>query len=175
MMRIVSFRGHWSLIHYVILFIYSIAILFKSWLYETVIKLKFAYSMFPRSTHETFAQKMYRTFQKHKRFRKPKLSPTNFTVSHYAGDVSIKGRVLLLVCQNYDSWIYALLIYFSGHISNWFILGQEQRLLGQEQRLCCCWTSSPLKCFRMYFCSWFVSTSIRWIIKIEVLIDRNTA
>lgn len=125
-------------------------------------------SMFPRSTHETFAQKMYQTFQKHKRFSKPKLSPTDFTISHYAGDVSIKGSVFsVLVCQNWDSWIYALFIHFPGHISNWFILGQEQRL-------CCCWTSSALECFRMRFCSWVVSTSIRWIIKIEVLIYWNT-
>ncbi|KAL8152977.1 hypothetical protein V2J09_010737 [Rumex salicifolius] len=44
--------------------------------------------MFPRSTHETFAEKLYQTFNHHTRFSKPKLSRTDFTVSHYAGDVT---------------------------------------------------------------------------------------
>ncbi|KAL8548030.1 hypothetical protein ACS0TY_007361 [Phlomoides rotata] len=43
--------------------------------------------MFPKSTHETFAQKLYQTFSKHKRFIKPKLSRTDFTIAHYAGEV----------------------------------------------------------------------------------------
>lgn len=46
------------------------------------------FSMFPKSTHETFAQKLYQTYVKHKRFQKPKLSRTSFTICHYAGDVS---------------------------------------------------------------------------------------
>ncbi|GJT52189.1 myosin-17-like protein [Tanacetum coccineum] len=44
--------------------------------------------MFPKSTHETFAQKMYQTYPKHKRFIKPKLSRTSFTIAHYAGEVT---------------------------------------------------------------------------------------
>ncbi|XP_062084436.1 myosin-9 [Humulus lupulus] len=43
--------------------------------------------MFPKSTHETFANKLYQTFKNHKRFIKPKLSRTDFTISHYAGEV----------------------------------------------------------------------------------------
>ncbi|XP_008808271.2 myosin-17-like isoform X2 [Phoenix dactylifera] len=43
--------------------------------------------MFPKSTHETFAQKLYQTFKNNKRFSKPKLSRTDFTISHYAGEV----------------------------------------------------------------------------------------
>ncbi|XP_023898753.2 myosin-9 [Quercus suber] len=43
--------------------------------------------MFPKSTHETFANKLYQTFKNHKRFTKPKLSRTDFTISHYAGEV----------------------------------------------------------------------------------------
>ncbi|KAL6526639.1 hypothetical protein OROGR_015729 [Orobanche gracilis] len=43
--------------------------------------------MFPRSTHETFAEKLYQTFKDHKRFLKPKLSRTDITICHYAGDV----------------------------------------------------------------------------------------
>lgn len=46
-------------------------------------------SMFPRSTHETFATKLYQTFKDHKRFSKPKLARTDFTICHYAGDVCI--------------------------------------------------------------------------------------
>lgn len=45
------------------------------------------FSMFPRSTHTTFAEKMYQTFSNHKRFKKPKLSQSDFTIRHYAGDV----------------------------------------------------------------------------------------
>ncbi|ONK66463.1 uncharacterized protein A4U43_C06F8340 [Asparagus officinalis] len=47
--------------------------------------------MFPKSTHETFAQKLYQTFTKSKRFIKPKLSRTNFTISHYAGEVTYQA------------------------------------------------------------------------------------
>ncbi|KAL0305152.1 UNVERIFIED_CONTAM: Myosin-6, partial [Sesamum angustifolium] len=42
--------------------------------------------MFPRSTYETFAQKLYQTFKNHERFSKPKLARSDFTISHYAGD-----------------------------------------------------------------------------------------
>ncbi|KAL2340088.1 hypothetical protein Fmac_008028 [Flemingia macrophylla] len=42
-------------------------------------------SMFPRSTHETFAEKLYQTFKDNKGFSKPKLSRTDFTIKHYAG------------------------------------------------------------------------------------------
>lgn len=47
----------------------------------------FVFSMFPKSTHETFSNKLYQTFKTHKRFVKPKLSRTDFTISHYAGEV----------------------------------------------------------------------------------------
>ncbi|KAI3409534.1 uncharacterized protein J3R85_019201 [Psidium guajava] len=51
--------------------------------------------MFPRSTHETFAQKLYQTFKNHKRFSKPKLSQTDFTICHYAGDVTYQTELFL--------------------------------------------------------------------------------
>ncbi|KAL3623630.1 hypothetical protein CASFOL_032446 [Castilleja foliolosa] len=51
--------------------------------------------MFPKSTHETFAQKLYQTFAKNKRFIKPKLSRTNFTISHYAGEVTYLADLFL--------------------------------------------------------------------------------
>lgn len=45
------------------------------------------FSMFPRSTHKSFAEKLYQTFSDHKRFKRPKLSQSDFTIRHYAGDV----------------------------------------------------------------------------------------
>lgn len=51
--------------------------------------------MFPKSTHETFAQKMYQTYKVHKRFSKPKLARTAFTINHYAGDVTYQADQFL--------------------------------------------------------------------------------
>ncbi|KVI07409.1 Dil domain-containing protein [Cynara cardunculus var. scolymus] len=52
-------------------------------------------SMFPKSTHETFANKLYQTFKNHKRFIKPKLSRTDFTIAHYAGEVQYQSNQFL--------------------------------------------------------------------------------
>ncbi|XXG61768.1 hypothetical protein AAC387_Pa05g0296 [Persea americana] len=57
--------------------------------------------MFPRSTHETFAQKLYQTFKNHKRFSKPKLSRTDFTICHYAGDVTYQTELFLEKNKDY--------------------------------------------------------------------------
>ncbi|KAG6525053.1 hypothetical protein ZIOFF_015005 [Zingiber officinale] len=51
--------------------------------------------MFPKSTHETFAQKMYQTYKNHKRFSKPKLARTAFNINHYAGDVTYQADLFL--------------------------------------------------------------------------------
>uniref|UniRef100_A0A804ICQ5 Uncharacterized protein n=1 Tax=Musa acuminata subsp. malaccensis TaxID=214687 RepID=A0A804ICQ5_MUSAM len=51
--------------------------------------------MFPRSTHETFAQKLYQTLKNNKRFIKPKLSRTIFTFCHYAGEVTYQADYFL--------------------------------------------------------------------------------
>ncbi|KAL3517759.1 hypothetical protein ACH5RR_020348 [Cinchona calisaya] len=51
--------------------------------------------MFPRSTYETFAEKLYQTFKNHNRFSKPKLSRSDFTVCHYAGDVTYQTELFL--------------------------------------------------------------------------------
>ncbi|KAK4285594.1 hypothetical protein QN277_002273 [Acacia crassicarpa] len=51
--------------------------------------------MFPKSTHETFAQKLYQTYKTHKRFSKPKLARTDFTINHYAGDVTYQADQFL--------------------------------------------------------------------------------
>ena len=44
--------------------------------------------MFPKSTHETFAQKLYAIFVKNKHLSRPKLFQTKFSIDHYAGDVT---------------------------------------------------------------------------------------
>lgn len=49
----------------------------------------------PRSTHETFAQKLYQTYKNHKRISKPKLSRSDFTIHHYAGDVTYQTELFL--------------------------------------------------------------------------------
>ncbi|CAL9106643.1 unnamed protein product [Musa textilis] len=51
--------------------------------------------MLPRSTHETFAQKLYQSFKNNKRFSKPKLSRSDFIISHYAGDVTYQTEFFL--------------------------------------------------------------------------------
>ncbi|KAL4578472.1 hypothetical protein LXL04_014595 [Taraxacum kok-saghyz] len=51
--------------------------------------------MFPRSTHETFAEKLYQTFKDNKRFQKPKLSNSAFTIDHYAGEVTYQTESFL--------------------------------------------------------------------------------
>ncbi|GFS30230.1 myosin family protein with Dil domain-containing protein [Actinidia rufa] len=51
--------------------------------------------MFPKSTHETFSNKLYQTFKTHKRFVKPKLSRTDFTIAHYAGEVQYQSNQFL--------------------------------------------------------------------------------
>ncbi|CAH9073810.1 unnamed protein product [Cuscuta europaea] len=43
--------------------------------------------MFPKSTHESFSQKLYQTFSGHKNFIKPKLARSEFSIAHYAGEV----------------------------------------------------------------------------------------
>eukprot|EP00897_Mesotaenium_endlicherianum_P005251 jgi/Mesen1/4754/ME000242S03925 len=52
-------------------------------------------SMFPKSTHETFATKLFQTLGKHSRLSKPKFSQTNFTVDHYAGQVTYDTELFL--------------------------------------------------------------------------------
>ena len=53
-------------------------------------------SMFPKCTHESFSQKLYEKFKNNKRFSKPKLSRTAFTIQHYAGEVRILHNIAFL-------------------------------------------------------------------------------
>lgn len=68
--------------------------------FEYKLNIPLLCSMFPRATHETFAEKLYQTFKDHKRFSKPKLAKTDFTVCHYAGDVcSSISSIDKYICQ----------------------------------------------------------------------------
>ncbi|XP_050366725.1 myosin-16 isoform X2 [Argentina anserina] len=51
--------------------------------------------MFPKSTHETFSTKLYQTFKDNKRFIKPKLTRSDFTIVHYAGEVQYQSDQFL--------------------------------------------------------------------------------
>jgi myosin-5 len=73
--------------------------------------LKILCSMFPRSTHETFAQKLYTTFKNNKRFAKPKLSRTDFTVVHYAGDVSLLHKRICIFLYKKCEYATKLFLY----------------------------------------------------------------
>lgn len=55
--------------------------------------------MFPRSTHESFSMKLFQNLKFHPRLEKAKFSETDFTLSHYAGKVSLAlGQSLMLFC-----------------------------------------------------------------------------
>ncbi|TXG55731.1 hypothetical protein EZV62_017044 [Acer yangbiense] len=69
--------------------------------------------MFPKSTHETFAQKMYQTYKGHKRFSKPKLARTDFTINHYAGDVTYLADQFLDKNKDYVVAEHQALLYAS--------------------------------------------------------------
>lgn len=72
--------------------------------------------MFPKSTHETFANKLYQTFKTNKRFIKPKLSRTDFTVSHYAGEVCYLLTILQhkKACIFYISFLLVFCPFYCG-------------------------------------------------------------
>ncbi|XP_025828475.1 protein OPAQUE1-like [Panicum hallii] len=57
--------------------------------------------MFPKSTHETFATKMFRNFSSHPRLEKTKFSETDFTISHYAGKVTYQTDSFLEKNRDY--------------------------------------------------------------------------
>ncbi|GMI96153.1 myosin XI B, ARABIDOPSIS THALIANA MYOSIN XI B, MYOSIN XI-8, MYOSIN XI B [Hibiscus trionum] len=69
--------------------------------------------MFPRSTNETFAQKLYQTFKDNKRFSKPKLSRTDFTIYHYAGEVTYQTDLFLDKNRDYVVSEHQALLYAS--------------------------------------------------------------
>ncbi|XP_062149506.1 myosin-6-like [Alnus glutinosa] len=57
--------------------------------------------IFPKATHETFAQKLYQTFQNHQCFTKTKFSRSDFTIRHYAGNVTYQTELFLDMNNDY--------------------------------------------------------------------------
>uniref|UniRef100_A0A830CV10 Myosin-15 n=1 Tax=Phtheirospermum japonicum TaxID=374723 RepID=A0A830CV10_9LAMI len=51
--------------------------------------------MFPKSTHETFSNKLFQNFRSHRRLEKAKFSETDFIISHYAGKVNYQTETFL--------------------------------------------------------------------------------
>ncbi|CAJ2651844.1 myosin-6 [Trifolium pratense] len=84
--------------------------------------------MFPRSTNETFAQKLYQTFKNHKRFSKPKLSRSDFTICHYAGDVTYQTDLFLDKNKDYVVAEHQALLYASTcpFVSGLFLPSPEE-------------------------------------------------
>ncbi|XP_019461246.1 PREDICTED: myosin-6-like [Lupinus angustifolius] len=83
--------------------------------------------MFPRSTHETFSQKLYQTFKNHSRFSKPKLARSDFTICHYAGDVTYQTELFLDKNKDYVVAEHQHLLYASKcpFISGLFVPSTE--------------------------------------------------
>jgi len=99
--------------------------------------------MFPKSTHETFAQKLYQTFKDHKRFIKPKLTRSDFTIVHYAGEVSCYSCIVLFnyLASNLNKPLsfHALIFqvqYQSGQFldkNKYYVVAEHQDLLSASK------------------------------------------
>lgn len=92
-------------------------------------------SMFPKSTHETFSNKLYQTFKNNKRFIKPKLSRTDFTIAHYAGEVwSVLPSINILLELTALTFCFFFLPnnFISGSLSIRPVFGQKQGLRGSR-------------------------------------------
>ncbi|CAM0943744.1 unnamed protein product [Alopecurus aequalis] len=57
--------------------------------------------MFPKSTHVSFATKMFKNLSSHPRLEKTKFSETDFTISHYAGKVTYQTDSFLEKNRDY--------------------------------------------------------------------------
>jgi myosin-5 len=95
--------------------------------------------MFPKSTHETFSNKLYQTYKVHKRFIKPKLSRTDFTIAHYAGEVSSIDKTLVIYTCDLNCGYFKIIFshfqvqYQSDHFldkNKDYVVPEHQDLLG---------------------------------------------
>lgn len=79
-------------------------------------------SMFPKSTHETFTNKLFQNFLAHARLEKAKFYETDFTISHYAGKACQTKTFVtsLYVHEENDCYCYSCLsaFFFVGHIQD---------------------------------------------------------
>ncbi|KAL3634418.1 hypothetical protein CASFOL_021472 [Castilleja foliolosa] len=82
--------------------------------------------MFPRSTHETFAEKLYQTFRDHKRFVKPKLSRTDFTILHYAGDIAVDEGVRIF--RHHHNIVQGYFWHFVYKISQFGLVLEHEKM-----------------------------------------------
>ncbi|KAJ4835408.1 hypothetical protein Tsubulata_031610 [Turnera subulata] len=83
------------------------------WSYVEFVDNQDVLDLIEKSTHETFAQKMYQTYKAHKRFSKPKLARTDFTINHYAGDVTYQADQFLDKNKDYVVAEHQALLYAS--------------------------------------------------------------
>lgn len=84
--------------------------------------------MFPKSTHETFAQKLYQTFKDNKRFMKPKLSRSDFTIVHYAGEAS------LILQLRYIGYCFGIWVYVKSCLCTFFqVQYQSEQFLDKNK------------------------------------------
>ena len=98
-------------------------------------------SMFPKATHETFANKLFETFKNHKRFTKPKLSRTDFIISHYAGEVRILYWyfcvILLFVSIQYFIIFILLQVTYKADLfldkNKDYVVAEHEALLGSSR------------------------------------------
>lgn len=103
--------------------------------------------MLPRSTHETFAQKLYQTYKNHKRFAKPKLSRSDFTICHYAGDVCMDCFCIFLQHSLYQPWYESMVLCRSPIKRNYFWTRTKIMLL-LSIRLC--WVLQNVHLFQAF-------------------------
>ncbi|KAF5738909.1 Myosin-J heavy chain [Tripterygium wilfordii] len=88
--------------------------------------------MFPKSTHETFSQKLYLTFKDHKRFIKPKLARSEFTIVHYAGEGVLEA--IRVKCAGYPTHRT-----FAEFLTRFAILAPEILKGNYEEKVACKW------------------------------------
>lgn len=103
--------------------------------------LLLSFSMFPKSTHETFSNKLYQTFKNNKRFIKPKLSRSDFTIDHYAGEVKLniigntswEKQIYILIFLNPD--IFQVLYQSNQFLdkNKDYVVPEHQDLLGASK------------------------------------------
>ncbi|KAF2913443.1 hypothetical protein DAI22_10g084800 [Oryza sativa Japonica Group] len=83
--------------------------------------------MLGKSTHETFAMKLFQNFKAHPRLEKPKLSKTDFALSHFAGKVIYQTELFLEKNRDYVNLEHQNLLCSSkcSFLSRLFALQQD--------------------------------------------------
>ncbi|KAF3775094.1 Myosin-15 [Nymphaea thermarum] len=66
-----------------------------NWSYIEFIDNQDVLDLIEKSTHESFSTRLFQSFRGNPRIEKPKYSPTDFTISHYAGKVTYQTESFL--------------------------------------------------------------------------------